>query len=135
MMELNELLRLVTKFMSKVDRKIKVEIGDQAHDDMPTVIVTFASRREYLIGCDHDAKTMDRYVMKPKCFFACRGEVHHSNSYYEPDDFEWIDIAVNQDSLSAVCAKVALDDYKLKMSDFAESIDDIIQSMYEDGDF
>jgi hypothetical protein len=108
--------------MLMVDKKIKVEIDDQADDDMPTVIVTFPSRAEYLIGCDHNAKVMDRYRMKPKCFFACRGETHHSNSYYEPDEFDWVDIAINVDSLSAICSKVVLDEYKQRFEDFNEAI-------------
>lgn len=132
MLSINELLSLVSKFMLMVDKKIKVEIDDQADDDMPTVIVTFPSREEYLIGCDHNARVMDRYVMKPKCFFACRGETRHSNSYYEPDDFEWVDIAVNVDSLSAICAKVALDEYKQRFEYFNEMIFDVATNFDEE---
>lgn len=134
MLSINELLSLVSKFMLMVDKKIKVEIDDQADDDMPTVIVTFPSREEYLIGCDHNARVMDRYVMKPKCFFACRGETRHSNSYYEPDDFEWVDIAVNVDSISAICAKVALDEYKQRFEYFNEMIFDVATNFDEEID-
>jgi hypothetical protein len=134
MLSINEFISLVTKFMLMVDKKIKVEFDDQADDDMPTVIVTFPSREKYIIGCDHNAKAMDRYLMRPKCFFACRGETRHSNSYYEPDDFEWIDIAVNVDCVPAICVKVALDEYKQRFDDFNEKMFDIVDYFNEEID-
>ena len=127
-----DLLHDVSKFMEMVDKKIKVEIYDEADENIPTVIITFPSRAEYLIGCDPDSRVMDKYSRNPQCFFACVGETYHSNSYYEPDSFEWEDITVNKDDLIGVCGIVARHEFKTRTEWFYEKIMDIEQQMFEE---
>lgn len=126
------LLHDVSRFMEMLDKKIKVEIYGEADDLIPTVIITFPSKAEYLIGCDPDSKSMDSYRMKPRCFFASVGETYHSNSYYEPDSFEWEDIAVKQDDLVSVCGFVARHEFKARSEWFYEMIMGIEEQMYMD---
>jgi hypothetical protein len=135
MLTIQELLILVSKFMSQVNSKIKVEVYPEADDDIPTVIVTFPSKIEYLIGCDHNQKNMDRYRMRPKCFFASRGEISYSFDYYQPDDFDWIDIAINKDSVASVCVTVAMDEYKVREESFRENLEYIAINLEEDQNF
>jgi len=62
-----------------INRKKGFDLNDF---DIPTVAVEVNNREDYLIQYEFDSS----------CYFVLEEEVHHSNNYYEPDDYEIVEI-------------------------------------------